>query len=83
MIARVEMLQAGDLVSSGLDRAVFLARTEHPLNPRFQLVIWRLLSGDGAYDIFSFDMLVPEQEVGELYPATPDERIERFKRAIT
>lgn len=56
---KVSDLDPGDLVVNGGAEAVFIARTQHPVWPVLQLVIWRL--GDGTV---SLDALSADQEVG-------------------
>lgn len=77
MSALVNDLQPGDMVTLGGMSAVFIARTDHPLWPVLQLVVWRLDDGTA-----SFDALSPDQEVGELAPATRAERYDRLVDAV-
>jgi hypothetical protein len=57
--------------------AVFVARTEHPIWPHLQLVIWRM--DDGSW---SHDALLARQDVGAVTDATPDERRHRLREAM-
>lgn len=77
MTARVIDLQPGDHVTNGGESAVFIVRTQHPVWAVLQLVVWRLQDGTA-----SFDALSPDQEVGEVTPATPAERYDRLVDAV-
>ena len=50
MNAQVVDLVPGDRVENAGMTAVFVARTEHPLYPYLQLVIWRLQDGTWSHD---------------------------------
>ena len=68
----------GDFVQSGSNWAVYIARTQHPLYPKLQLVIWRLADGS-----WSHDALDPRQEVGEVIPFDSSEaRVARLRDAF-
>lgn len=72
-------LLPGDLVTLSVTdlSAVFIARTEHPLWPHLQLVIWKM--SDGSW---SHDALFAQQEIGTIAPSTSDERKARLRRAL-
>jgi hypothetical protein len=58
--------------------ATFVARTEHPIWPSLQLVIWWL--HDGAW---SHDALHAQQDLGvDPEPSTADERLTNLRIAI-
>jgi hypothetical protein len=80
-MATVSALFPGDLVTLGEASAVFITRTAHPDYPTLMLVVWRLgpeLGGD-----WSFDALLPYQEVGDVTPSTIRERTDRLRTALT
>lgn len=56
----VAELIPGDVVDNGLDSATFVARTQHPLWPSLQLVVWRMADGS-----WSHDALHTSQDVGQ------------------
>lgn len=74
----VRQLKPGDVIRSGMDSAIFIIHGPHPVpkynEQGFRLVIWRLLSRSGSLGEYSFDTLLPEQEVGEALAQTDDER---------
>lgn len=79
-MARVYDLQPGDLVTvPGSDLSgTFIAQTPHPSYPGgLSLVIWKMSDGT-----FSFDALLPNQEIGEIKPATGQERGMRLMMAL-
>lgn len=61
--------------------ATFVARTDHPLWPGLQLVVWRMPSGSPVGD-WSHDALDARQDVGIPIAATPDEREARLRDAL-
>lgn len=74
-------LTAGDRVempTGGV--ATFVARTDHPLYAGFQLVIWRMPAEAGID--WSHDALSPVQYVGEVIPATPEDREQALRSAL-
>lgn len=78
-MSSVVTLQPGDLVTSGPGSAVYIiTRTEHPLYPGLYLVIWRLLPSGRL----SLDALSPDQEVGEVAPATDTDRRAQLRGAL-
>lgn len=60
-MAKVIELIPGDKVTNPHGSAIFVAQTTHPIYPSFQLVIWYM--GDNQW---SFDALMPGQEVGKV-----------------
>lgn len=72
-------LSPGDLVTLSVTdlSAVFIARTEHPLWPHLQLVIWKMPDGS-----WSHDALFAHQEIGTITPSAPEERTARLRRAL-
>jgi hypothetical protein len=73
----VSDLLPGDLVTQGPQSAVYVADVPHPHYPSLQLVIWRL--DDGTW---SLDALRAAQEVGDVSPATRQERWNRLQEAF-
>lgn len=83
MTVTVRQLVAGDKVNLGEDSAIFIVQAPHAKYPGLQLVVWRLLDRSGKPASYSFDALLPDQEIGELVPATEIERAFSYQRAIT
>jgi hypothetical protein len=73
-------LLPGDLVVLGGQSAVFITRTQHPIFPSLQLVIWKM--PDGWDFEWSLDALSADQEVGVVIGSTGDERMERLRKAM-
>lgn len=70
----VAELLPGEIVYSFGRSACFVARTEHPVWPSLQLVIWRMPDGS-----WSHDALDARQEVGNSDHADLDTRIARLR----
>lgn len=83
----VSELQPGDLVRLptpahiGPSEATFIASTVHPIWAHLQLVVWRMPEGSPIE--WSHDALDARQDVGDAIPATPDERSDRLRAALT
>jgi uncharacterized protein (DUF779 family) len=75
----VAELVPGDLVVNTHRSAVFIARTQHPLWPHLQLVIWHL--HEPGYE-WSLDALDARQEVGDITPASDEDRAMRLRSAL-
>lgn len=75
----VAELIPGDLVTDDLGSfsATFVARTQHPIWPHLQLVVWRL--EDTAW---SHDALSSRQHVGVVSVSTDAERQARLRTAL-
>lgn len=76
-MSRIYELTPGDLVTNADMSAVFVARTEHPIWPHLQLVIWRMDGGS-----WSHDALDARQDVGLIRLATAEERASRLRDAL-
>lgn len=79
-MATVAELTPGDLVVNTGRSAVFIARTQHPLWPKLQLVIWHLHEADGSR--WSLDALDSRQEVGDINPTNDADRAQRVRSAL-
>jgi hypothetical protein len=77
VIAVVQDLLPGNTVRLGGQSAIFIGRSDHPKNPNFQLVIWKL--DDGTW---SLDALSDTQEVGEVEDETDEERWEAIREVF-
>ncbi len=83
----VAELVPGDIVTAampGLHQATFVAKPVHPLFPGMRLVVW-WVHDDGPGERegwWSHDALDPRQYVGEVVPATPEDRIKALRRAL-
>ena len=77
-MAIVADLMPGDLVTLGPGSGVFVTSCRHPLYPMLQLVIWRLPDRS-----WSLDALHYQQHVGDVAPASPAERVDRLRQAMT
>jgi hypothetical protein len=77
---RVRDLVPGDVVwreeMPGVE-ATFVARTDHPIWPRLQLVVWKINDGSWSHDALSID-----QEVGSVTLTAPEERLASLRRAL-
>jgi hypothetical protein len=83
-LSRVCDLIPGQRVTGFGQSAIFVARTDHPLYPGLQLVIWRM-EGGGWPDTeagWSLDPLDARQEVGEAQASTAEERTANLRAAI-
>jgi hypothetical protein len=78
-MATVADLIPGDLVTNAGARAVYVTRTEHPLWPHLQLVVWQLHT---PHKRWSFDALDPAQEVGYVTRSTDADRTLRLRAAL-
>jgi hypothetical protein len=79
--ARVEDLMPGERITlpgpfEGMS-STFVARTQHPLWPSLQLVIWKM--DDGTW---SLDALDARQEIGDTAPSTEVERMNNLRTAL-
>lgn len=70
-------LVPGDVVDLGDDSATFIARTQHPIWPSMQLVVWRLADGT-----WSHDALRMQQDVGQARPADVFSRQAELRRTL-
>lgn len=78
MMARVSDLMPGNKVTLLNRSAVFIARTEHPLWPHLQLVVWKMDDGTWSHDALNID-----QHVGNIEPwAEPLDRRANLQRAL-
>lgn len=75
----VRELIPGDVVSGplGVLQATYVGRTDHPIYPGLQLVIWRM--SDGGW---SHDALLADQEVGATEPTDAEGREAALRRAL-
>jgi hypothetical protein len=80
-MATVSALAPGDLVTNAGMSAVFIARMVHPKWPALMLVAWRLDEEVGGG--WSFDALLPHQEVGDVVSSTIQDRADRLRTALT
>ena len=77
MKATVEDLLPGDVVTSFFGSATFVARTDHPIWPGLQLVIWRM--DDGSW---SLDALSAQQEVGDVERGSRGARVVQLRKVL-
>lgn len=77
----VDLIPGDEVTIFGGSSAVFVARTDHPIWPNLQLVVWRLPKGHPIGE-WSHDALSPVQEVGDVTRSTPDERQARLRAAL-
>lgn len=70
-------LVPGDTVVLNGTPAIFITRTQHPLWPQLELVIWRLPDGSWSHDALSVD-----QFVGQAQPADVFSRKAALQRAV-
>lgn len=80
-MATVSNLIPGDLVTMADQSATFVARTQHPIWNHLQLVVWRMPAGHPVGD-WSHDALDARQDVGEVAPATHEQRVNRLRAAL-
>lgn len=78
-MSRVRDLQPGDEVHlPGADiTGIFITRDRHAGYPGLELVIWKLSDGT-----FSYDALLAYQDIGEIQPATSEERQRALMHAL-